>query len=269
MAQKPIILALETSSRIGSVALGIGEKLLAETIFSEPLKHSAEIYPAISNLIGRFGYKPDQIEHIYISIGPGSFTGLRIAATAAKMMHLANAVKVVTVSSLDVIAANIKECTEEPTTIENYDVTSMASSQPSSNVSVPYESINRIATILDAKRGQFFIALYERGQDIEHKSAHAINWRKILPDSVMSPGHFLSRYITKQRPAWLLGDGLVFYKDRFKTDSVFFLDQTYWSPKASRVHLLGWRKAKQGQFANPLTMTPSYLLRPDIKIKTR
>ena len=249
MAQKSIILALETSSRIGSVALGIGQKMLVETTFSEPLRHSAEIFPAIYDLTGRFGYKPDQIEHVYISIGPGSFTGLRIAATTAKMMNLANDVKVVTVSTLDVIAAN---------------VTGILSDE-----SISPGSVNRIATILDAKRGQFFVAIYERNQNDKHKFDYPENWNKILPDSVMNPEHFLTQYVSKQKPLWLLGDGLVYYKDRFQAEGILFLDQSYWSPKASGVHLLGWQKARQGQFAEPVSMTPSYLLRPDIKIKTR
>ena len=50
---------------------------------------------------------------------------------------------------------------------------------------------------------------------------------------------------------------------------VRFMDEKYWSPRASRVLLLGCEKALANKFEDPLTLTPNYLLRPDIKIKTR
>ena len=103
----PLILAVETSGRLGSVALAQGDKLLSETSFSGPMRHSAEIFPAITDLLSKFDKKPDQIEQVYISAGPGSFTGLRIAVTFAKTLALANGAKIVAVDTLDVIAANV------------------------------------------------------------------------------------------------------------------------------------------------------------------
>jgi tRNA threonylcarbamoyladenosine biosynthesis protein TsaB len=107
MSQNPLILAVETSSRVGSVAIATGEKILKELIFSGQMRHSAEIFPAILTLLQFIGRKPHNIDHIYISNGPGSFTGLRIAATFAKTMHLANRTKVIAVDTLDVIASNM------------------------------------------------------------------------------------------------------------------------------------------------------------------
>jgi tRNA threonylcarbamoyl adenosine modification protein YeaZ len=273
MLKKSFILALETSSRIGSVAIACGENLLAEATFSGPLRHSPETFPAISSLLERFGKKPHEIEHIYISVGPGSFTGLRIAVTIAKTMHLANATKIVAVDSLDVIAANIINLTQQTTGHERR--------------AASYE---KIAAILDAKRNQFFIAVYEclhsgyTAQSLTEQRASGIElpftnhhspitnheiWQKILPDSLMSAPEFLKNFAAGDPPIWLLGDGLLFYKDKFKADGVRFLDEKYWSPRAEKVHLLGWQLAQSGQFADPLTLTPNYLLRPDIKIKPR
>ena len=107
MIPKPLILAVETSGRAGSAAIAIGEQILAEAAFSGPMRHSAEIFPTVSALLKDLGRKPKEIEHIYISIGPGSFTGLRIAVTIAKTFNLANNAKIVPVDTLDVIAANV------------------------------------------------------------------------------------------------------------------------------------------------------------------
>ena len=282
MAQKPLILAVETASRTGSVAIALGEKMLAEATFSAPLRHSAEIFPAIQDLLARFSRKTQQIQHIYISIGPGSFTGLRIATTLAKTMHLANPpqrTKIVPVDTLDVIAANAADCEQPP---------------------------ERIAAILDAKRNQFFVAAYSRldetsstirastieqqassieyqasniqdrassiehqGSSIEHQEVVSGIWKKILPDSLMTAREFIEKFAGGRTPISLLGDGLLYYKDKFKAEGIRFLDEMYWSPRASKVHLLGWKLALANKFADPVTLTPNYLRRPDIRIKPR
>ncbi|MHC4175804.1 MAG: tRNA (adenosine(37)-N6)-threonylcarbamoyltransferase complex dimerization subunit type 1 TsaB [Planctomycetota bacterium] len=247
MARKPFVLAVETSSRIGSVAVALGEKILAETAFSAPIRHSAEIFPAVRGLLDRFSREPKEIEQIYISIGPGSFTGLRIAVTFAKTMHLANTAKIVTVDTLDVIAANIINLTTKNTVQD-------------SNHERPTTSEDRIATILDAKRGQFFIAVYKRNTSDQI-------WQKILPDSLMTASEFLEKFRNSNKLTWLLGDGLLYYKDKFKAQGVHFCHEKYWSPRAGKVHSLGWQKALAGQFADPAALKPLYLRAPDVKLK--
>ena len=249
MTQKPLVLAIDTSSRIGSVAIALGEKILAETTFSAPIRHSAEIFPAICELLDRLSQKPDQIEQVHISIGPGSFTGLRIAVTIAKIMHLANATKIVTVDTLDVIAANLINPTKEQTS-------------PLLSYESRITSHERLATILDAKRGQFFIAVYE------YNTSDG-TFKKLLQDSLMTTSQFLDQFARSEKSIWLLGDGLLYFQDKFKADTVRFLDKKYWSPQASKVHQLGWKKALANQYTDPLTLIPNYLLRPDIKIKLK
>jgi tRNA threonylcarbamoyl adenosine modification protein YeaZ len=248
MTYNTFTLAIETSSRIGSVAAAVGKKILAEKSFSAPIRHSAEIFPAISDILERFNRKPEEINQIHISAGPGSFTGLRIAVTIAKTMHLANAANIITVDTLDVIAANANDYTKESLK-ENYP--------------------ERIAAVLDAKRGQFFIAVYQRNSDSTLQTENNRLWKKIFPDSLMTASQFLSQFTQDKQPIWLLGDGLLYHQDKFQADTVRFMDEKYWSPRASNVFLLGYEKALAGKFENPLTLTPNYLLRPDIKIKTR
>jgi len=283
MAQKPLTLAVETSSRIGSVAIAIGDRILAESAFSGPMRHSAELFPAIRSLLDRFNREPQEIEHIYISVGPGSFTGLRIAVTMAKAMHLANPqrrTKIVAVDTLDVIAANAADLATDASSHQ----------PPASSIEYPASSIENIAAVLDAKRGQFFIAVYQRsgtgfkpvktrprwpshippskGRDERRATSDGI-WKKTLPDSLMTASQFLHQFACKQKPVWLLGDGLVYYKDKFKADGIRFLDEQYWSPRAEKVHLLGCEMSLKGRFADPLTLQPAYLRCPDVKIKPR
>jgi len=268
MTPEPLILAVETSSRTGSVAVALGEKLLAETSFSGPTRHSAEIFPAIQHLIKRFVRKPHEIEQVHISIGPGSFTGLRIATTLAKTMHLANGARIVAVDTLDVVAANL--IYPAPKKSREPEVTSH----------------ERIAAILDAKRNQFFVAVYDRtsnqrltaesaesAEEIEIENLSVLcelggkRWKKSFADSLMTAAQFIEKFARSDKPVWLLGDGLLYHRDKFQTEGICFLDQKYWSPRASIVHLLGWQKAVAGEFSDPLTLQPAYLRKPDVTIK--
>ena len=257
--QNPLILAVETSGRMGSVAIAITDQLLAETAFSAPMRHSAEIFPAVCGLLDRFNRKPQEIEHVYISAGPGSFTGLRIAVTMAKIMNLANAVKIVAVDTLDVIAANAADC-----------ITGEKNSE-----------INKIAAIIDAKRGQFFIAAYQyKHQSSAMPCANNIrntqraipqtdngHWEKILPDCLISASEFLRQFAGTAEPVWLLGEGLVYYKNKFKADNIRILNEKYWNPTAAKVLSLGWHKALQGRFADAMTLVPNYIRKPEAEKK--
>jgi tRNA threonylcarbamoyl adenosine modification protein YeaZ len=260
-----VILAVETSSRVGSVALARGETLLAETVFSATLRHSVEILPAISRLLERFAYTPDNIDQVHIALGPGSFTGLRIAAALAKTMSLANAVRIVAVDSLDVITANINDADD------------LAVFQ---NAGVCLAAV-RVATILDAKRGQFYAAVYERvGADGPAKSGRSEGpdydipapvqglWRKIVPDRLMTAGEVLTCR-GADGCLGVLGDGLLYHRDAFRADGVLPLDERLWSPRAANVHRLGYQKALIGRFADPVTLVPLYLRGPQVTLKQR
>lgn len=257
---EPLVLAVETSSRVGSVALARGPALLAESTFSAPLQHSAEVFPAISQLLSRFHRAPGDIAQVHIAVGPGSFTGLRIAVTMAKAMHLANATAIVTVDSLDVIVANIGDASSAPALQDSEDA-----------------PLDHVATVLDAKRGEFYAAVYERvrrtertapaadtGYLIAAPQAHV--WQKTVPDCLITADELVNRFAAKA-PLGVLGDGLLYHRDKFTAPAVRVLDQRHWSPRASNVHRLGYQKALAGLFADPLTLTPFYLRGPLVTLK--
>ncbi len=258
MSEEPFILAVETSSRIGSVAIAIGGKILAENVFSGPMRHSSEIFPSIISLLNYAGKKPYQIEHIYISGGPGSFTGLRIAVALAKTLHLANKTKIVQVDTLDVIASNL----------DDYHADNM---DAGGQFGAGRAFIEQFAAILDAKREQFYIAMYQHNKDETAGDGPTFvrDYNKTLPDSLMSSSEFLSRFAFDRKPIWMLGDGLVYNKNKFRAEGISFLDKKYWSPRAKKVHMLGLQMARKSIFADPVNLTPFYLNRPNIVVKTR
>jgi tRNA threonylcarbamoyl adenosine modification protein YeaZ len=264
---KTLILAVETSSRVGSVALASGPNLLGETTFTAPLRHSAEIFPAIVELLNRSGRSPSDLDQVHLSIGPGSFTGLRIAVAAAKAMHLANGVRIVAVDSLDAIAANVKDAPLEGAF---------------QSISEDSSRTLRLATLLDAKRGQFYTAVYEYNGN-HGKTQPAPNddpgyhipaprggfWRKTMADGLLSAAEFQERFASSENPICVAGDGLLYHRDRFQVEGVHVLDPSCWSPHAAGIHRLGWQKASNDRFADPLALVPFYLRGPEVTLRKR
>ncbi|MBB6429982.1 tRNA (adenosine(37)-N6)-threonylcarbamoyltransferase complex dimerization subunit type 1 TsaB [Algisphaera agarilytica] len=105
MAQPQHNLAIETSSRRGFLALGRGDEILEVLELPAKRRHNLDLVPTIDTLCRNHQLKPADLGEVYVSLGPGSFTGLRIAIATAKMLSLSLGVKIVGVSTLDLLCA--------------------------------------------------------------------------------------------------------------------------------------------------------------------
>ena len=83
-AAQPLLLAIETATRVMSVALLDGERVIAEISSDDARVHSERLLPALDRLLELAGTKLDAVGAFAISIGPGSFTGLRIGLATLK-----------------------------------------------------------------------------------------------------------------------------------------------------------------------------------------
>lgn len=107
--QQVVSLALETSSRRGEVALGRGDTLLGVRDIPVPPRgreHRVDLMVAVDALCREHEVTPDQVREVYVSVGPGSFTGLRNAVTTAKMLAMTLGSRIVAVPTTDVLIAN-------------------------------------------------------------------------------------------------------------------------------------------------------------------
>ena len=77
-------LALETSTRLGSIAVGDGDTLISECALAVRAMHSETVLDEVERMLARARIGVDGIERVIIGAGPGSFTGVRIAASLAK-----------------------------------------------------------------------------------------------------------------------------------------------------------------------------------------
>lgn len=102
------ILAVDTSGFGGSIALADGAKLLEECqLPTEGRRHAQTLVAAVDDLLKRRQLPPSDIDAVAVSIGPGSFTGLRVGVVFAKTFAWANQTKLVAVNTLQAIAQRV------------------------------------------------------------------------------------------------------------------------------------------------------------------
>lgn len=102
------VLALDSSTRGGSVAIGIGGRIAAERVLEATTGASSLLMPAVDEAVRAAGLTPRDLAAVVVSGGPGSFTGLRIAAATAKAIVRALGVPLFAWSGLTAAAATIR-----------------------------------------------------------------------------------------------------------------------------------------------------------------
>ncbi len=125
-------LAFDTATALGGVAVGRGRTVLAEIVLDEATRHAENLLPAIDTALSRAGCGAGDIAGVVVGSGPGSFTGVRIAAATAKGLVHAWRVPLHAWSSLAVTAAGAAE------------------------------TGTRVVALYDARRGDVFAASYRR-----------------------------------------------------------------------------------------------------------
>jgi len=129
----PKILAIETATRICSAAIVENGASLAEFTVSRKNIHVERLTPMILSLLDNSHLSFSDIDAVAVSIGPGSFTGLRIGLSTAKGIAYALDKKIVTVPTLDSIAYRLRS----------------------------FANQKRIFVLLHARANEFYLGMYE------------------------------------------------------------------------------------------------------------
>lgn len=220
------ILALETSGRLGSIALLQSRDGVAEVLAARELpageRSARTLLPAVQEALVEQGWRPADLELIAVTTGPGSFTGLRIGVVAAKTLAYALGAKLVGVHTLAAMAENV--------------VT--ASSDASGST--------RLWTVLDAQRQELFAARFELSRPIVDQSQPATEiipidaWLDRLEpvDAVAGPP------LAKLAVPW--------------PDGVMAVRPEVWQPSAAAAGRLGFALYERGVTIEPLELVPHY-----------
>ena len=157
----PRILALETSSSLCSVAIGDGS-FVEEANVVRPREHHALILPMVAELLARCGWSMRELDAVAFGRGPGSFTGLRIAASTAQGLAFGSELPLIAVSSLDALASGADEAlAKDP-------------------------AMTTIVTAVDAHMGELYAAVHDRGpRGISPRVAEGV-WRVEAFDVLMA-----------------------------------------------------------------------------------
>lgn len=115
MQQFKQILAIETSDELCSTAIMLTENSFAEINFQKKFVHSEKLMPMISDLLKNVDMKIDDVGTIAVSIGPGSFTGLRIGLTIAKGLSVGRNIPIIPVPTFDALALQLSSILPDQT----------------------------------------------------------------------------------------------------------------------------------------------------------
>jgi len=99
------LVAIETATETVAVAVGTSDGLAAELALTGRRRHVESLTPALEHLLHQVGLEAGQLSAVAVDVGPGLFTGLRVGISAAKGLAQALGIGVVSLSSLDILAA--------------------------------------------------------------------------------------------------------------------------------------------------------------------
>jgi tRNA threonylcarbamoyladenosine biosynthesis protein TsaB len=217
-------LAIETTGRLGSIAVLLGEQVLRQTNLDPTRRTAATLAPAIDQTLQwcrQSGYRPGFVS---VADGPGSFTGLRIGVTTAKSLSYALDLPLVSVDSLAAIAA----------------------------VSFQHNPhVESLLVILDAYRGQVFAAELGRKELFPPWDAIPADWTAHPPSTRVLTNSQLKSLVCDLPPQTrLVGD--------IKPVENFSHERIDRQCDAVGVGLLAIRAAANAAFIDPLSLIPRY-----------
>ncbi len=99
------VLALDTTTVRGSLALLVDGEVAAEVRITSALGHSRWVFPALGAALSALGFKPRDLDGLAVTLGPGSFTGIRVGIAAMQGLAAGLSKPCLGLSALDVLAS--------------------------------------------------------------------------------------------------------------------------------------------------------------------
>ena len=224
-----IVLSMDSSSLVTTVALLKDEHLLGEFTLNFKREHSVILMDKIQMLLADCNVDISEVDGFVVSKGPGSFTGLRIGMATVKGLSFGSGKPYVSVSSLDALALSVS----------NFD--------------------GLICPIMDALRHSVYTSLYRSDSNSEKMP----ELEKLIDYTDLDIDDLIELIKSKNEKVIFIGDGLDKYKDYLKENcpNCYFPPAHLSIIRASSLGEIGAQLLSAGQYDDP-NSTPFYLKKP-------
>ncbi|MDU4961473.1 MAG: tRNA (adenosine(37)-N6)-threonylcarbamoyltransferase complex dimerization subunit type 1 TsaB [Sporomusaceae bacterium] len=222
------ILALDTSTLVSSVALAQPGQLLAEITLQTKKTHSEHLMPHIADLLVKASQTRADLTAIAVSIGPGSFTGLRIGLATAKALAYALKLPLLGVPTLAALAYGC------------------------------YAPQVTLAPMLDAQKGNVYYSLYQWRQD---------GFSELAPPAVAAAESLFLQLERLETPVVLLGEAAVMFAGQAAAYRHLSLPPAHCViSRAGSVAMLGLDRLARGQRDDIEALEPLYIRRSEAEV---
>lgn len=217
----PTILSLDCSTEACSCAVAVNGKI-AEKFEFIPRGHARAILPMIQALMQEHDLSYTALDGIAVGAGPGSFTGLRIAAGVAQGIAFGAELPLIPVSTLAAMA-QLKASSDTQTFL----------------------------ACLDARINEVYWAVYR----VDNKKIELLGEEQLCKPDLLN-----IEIMGLHESCFALGNGMQFFDQMpLQTRQMISAYEVDVSPHASAIALLGARYLEQGKGMNPAEFSPSYL----------
>jgi tRNA threonylcarbamoyladenosine biosynthesis protein TsaB len=221
-----LILNLETSTQVCSVALGKDEKCLDYLEGNEVMAHASILGPLVSNILKQNNLTVADLDAAAVSKGPGSYTGLRIGVSTTKGIAYASGCKFIAVSTLQALAMGVRQ-------------------SPAFRALNKTAGIDLLCPMIDARRMEVYTAVFTPDNEI---------YKNITAD-IITPFSYTT--LLEKYKVLFFGNGSLKCKESIRHPNAFFLDNIdtsarYMVPLAATAY-------KAGLFEDIAYFEPFYL----------
>lgn len=230
------LLAVDGATPVAGVAWVEQGEVRAEIFLNNGLGHARTLMVLVDQVLKLTEHTPHDIDALAVTLGPGSFTGLRIAMATVKGLAMALDKPVIGVSTLKVLASAVEAAPA------------------------------LIVPVLNARKGEVYAALYSGGwegvrQVTEEMAINPVELAGLIRREIQRNGH--SRVL-------ITGDGVKPYHEVWERElSGLMLSAPPFNdrPRAGVLGVLAWEMYREGCFLDPLNLVPTYLRMSEAELK--
>jgi tRNA threonylcarbamoyl adenosine modification protein YeaZ len=252
------ILAIDTSSKICAVAILEDEKVIDEIILDNGKTHSENLMPILKECLERNNLELKDMNLLAVSVGPGSFTGIRIGIASIKPISEVWNLPVASVTSLETLAKNVSDSLDnnsnEINSLNTKNILSqeidLNNSNIVKNVSLSKADDITILSLIDAKNNQVYAGFFDKNCNLKEEET-AEDIFEVLEKS------------KKYKNIICVGDGAISHKEKIeeylKEANIEISFAKNNTQSAANTGKIGFKKFNENDLKNADTILPIYL----------